>query len=249
MKVLICLYFLYLVCFHSVISLKLENSNNEGFGLTTVDYELSGTDAYTASSGDGNVGDEEEGSGDEGDDTILDSDKTVKVQPVVKPKNTNVEGRKKNKDKRKNKPPRKPKTPKIPRTKKPSKMKMDPCSTTHVDYCIYGQCTHIEDINETTCICNMGYHGERCAWQLLKTGSNDSISDIHQIVLVAIAVVLSAVSFSAVLVIFIIHCRSQKKFKETFQGAAEEKVKLQQENPASHIVVWKFQETRQDWIK
>ncbi|KPP70427.1 proheparin-binding EGF-like growth factor-like [Scleropages formosus] len=78
----------------------------------------------------------------------------------------------------------------------------DPCSTTHQDYCIHGHCKYMEDLREPTCVCNKGYDGERCGIRLLKTEQKDPDADstgVVQTVLVTVAVVLSLISCSAVL--------------------------------------------------
>lgn len=123
----------------------------------------------------------------------------------------------------------------------------DPCTTTHLGYCIHGYCKHIEGLKEPVCMwvqhqlyniefntrflyapiwtllnlsgvasspwlisffcqlpisrCMKGYDGERCGIQTLetKTTSSQSNTELLQMVLVIIAVVLSVISCTAIL--------------------------------------------------
>ncbi|XP_042369689.1 amphiregulin-like, partial [Plectropomus leopardus] len=79
----------------------------------------------------------------------------------------------------------------------------DPCTSTHLDYCIHGYCKYIEGLQEPVCICMRGYDGERCGIQTLGTIKNKSDqvnnTELVQTVLVIIAVVLSVISCTAIL--------------------------------------------------
>ncbi|MBN3305302.1 AREG protein, partial [Amia calva] len=113
----------------------------------------------------------------------------------------------------------------------------DPCATTHLDYCIHGHCKYMEELKEATCICLKGYDGERCGIQLLKTKKEEEMkpTDITQMVLVIIAVVLSLISFTAILLIICAHYRTHKNFIANYLGTSSEKEKLRQDG--AHIVV------------
>ncbi|KAL4630103.1 proheparin-binding EGF-like growth factor [Arapaima gigas] len=106
----------------------------------------------------------------------------------------------------------------------------DPCSTTHQEYCIHGHCKYMEDLRAPTCICNKGYDGERCGIRLLKTGQKEPDADatsVAQTVLVTVAVVLSLISCSAVLLLLCSHYRTHKNVLAAYLGTNSEKEKLQ----------------------
>ncbi|XP_026198939.1 amphiregulin [Anabas testudineus] len=113
----------------------------------------------------------------------------------------------------------------------------DPCTTTHLGYCIHGYCKHIEGLQEPVCICMKGYDGERCGIQTLetKTTSGRSNTDLLQMVLVIIAVVLSVISCTAILLMTCAHYRSHKTFMASYLGTATEQEKLQK--PVGDVVV------------
>uniref|UniRef100_A0A3B4ALS8 EGF-like domain-containing protein n=1 Tax=Periophthalmus magnuspinnatus TaxID=409849 RepID=A0A3B4ALS8_9GOBI len=79
----------------------------------------------------------------------------------------------------------------------------DPCTSTHLDYCIHGHCHYLEGLHEPVCICMKGYVGLRCGIQTLETKgpSEDEGSgpELIQTVLVVIAVVLSVISCIAII--------------------------------------------------
>ncbi|KAJ8262786.1 hypothetical protein COCON_G00152430 [Conger conger] len=111
----------------------------------------------------------------------------------------------------------------------------DPCLTTHQHYCINGRCKYVANLRETTCVCMMGYDGERCAVQVLKTGHKQPDEEVVQTVLVVIAVVLSLISCCAILLMICAHYRSHKNFLAAYLGPSSEKEKLQ--TNSSDIVV------------
>ncbi|XP_026177958.1 proheparin-binding EGF-like growth factor [Mastacembelus armatus] len=115
----------------------------------------------------------------------------------------------------------------------------DPCTSTHLGYCIHGYCKHIEGLQEPVCICMKGYDGERCGIQTLgtiKTLSNESSNmELVQTVLVIIAVVLSVISCIAILLMTCAHYRSHKTFLASYLGTGAEQEKLQK--PAGDVVV------------
>uniref|UniRef100_A0A665WGE9 Amphiregulin n=1 Tax=Echeneis naucrates TaxID=173247 RepID=A0A665WGE9_ECHNA len=86
----------------------------------------------------------------------------------------------------------------------------DPCTTTHLGYCIHGYCQHIEGLQEPVCICMKGYDGERCGIQTLETRTKaSSDTELVQMVLVIIAVVLSVLSCTGILLISCAHKGSE----------------------------------------
>lgn len=115
----------------------------------------------------------------------------------------------------------------------------NPCTTTHLGYCIHGYCKHVEGLPEPVCICMKGYDGERCGIQTLKTIKNvpDQGTNIElvQTVLVIIAVVLSVISCTAILLLTCAHYRSHKNFLASYLGTGSEQEKLQK--PIGDIVV------------
>ncbi|KAK2837892.1 hypothetical protein Q5P01_015104 [Channa striata] len=114
----------------------------------------------------------------------------------------------------------------------------DPCTSTHLGYCIHGYCKHIEGLQEPVCICMKGYDGERCGIQTLETGktkASESNTELLQTVLVIIAVVLSVISCTAILLMTCAHYRSHKTLMASYLGTATEQEKLQK--PVSDVVV------------
>ncbi|XP_054467795.1 proheparin-binding EGF-like growth factor [Anoplopoma fimbria] len=113
----------------------------------------------------------------------------------------------------------------------------DPCTSTHVDYCIHGYCKYIEGLQEPVCICMKGYDGGRCGIQSLGATGSDQISntEIVQTVLVIIAVVLSVISCTAILLMTCAHYRSHKNFLASYLGTGTEQEKLQK--PIGDVVV------------
>ncbi|XP_013867193.1 proheparin-binding EGF-like growth factor [Austrofundulus limnaeus] len=112
----------------------------------------------------------------------------------------------------------------------------DPCTSTHLGYCIHGHCKYMEGLQEPVCVCMRGYDGERCGIQIL--GSTSDLSDnteLVQTVLVVIAVVLSVISCCAVLLMTCAHYRSHKNFLASYLGTGSEQEKLQK--PMGDIMV------------
>ncbi|XP_019954720.1 proheparin-binding EGF-like growth factor [Paralichthys olivaceus] len=115
----------------------------------------------------------------------------------------------------------------------------DPCTSTHLGYCIHGYCKHIEELREPVCICIKGYDGDRCGIQTLGTfktksgGSSDN--ELLQTVLVIVAVVLSVISCTAILLMTCAHYRSHKTYMASFLGTGAEQEKLQK--PLADVMV------------
>ncbi|KAF7200701.1 proheparin-binding EGF-like growth factor [Nothobranchius furzeri] len=113
----------------------------------------------------------------------------------------------------------------------------DPCTSTHLGYCIHGYCKHMEGLQEPVCICMKGYNGERCGIQTLETFTPNTGYDTElvQTVLVVIAVILSVISCCAVLLMTCAHYRSHKNFLASYFGTGSEQEKLQK--PIGDVVV------------
>ncbi|XP_047446985.1 proheparin-binding EGF-like growth factor [Mugil cephalus] len=109
----------------------------------------------------------------------------------------------------------------------------DPCTSTHLGFCIHGYCKYIEGLQEPVCICMKGYDGERCGIQTLETiqtpSNPSSNTELVQTVLVIIAVVLSVISCTAILLMTCAHYRSHKNFLASYlgTGTGSEQEKLQ----------------------
>ncbi|XP_008286355.1 amphiregulin [Stegastes partitus] len=114
----------------------------------------------------------------------------------------------------------------------------DPCTSTYLGYCIHGHCKYIEGLKEPVCICMKGYDGERCGIQTLETVKNQpdqsSNAQLVQTVLVIIAVVLSVISCTAILLMTCAHYRSHKNFLASYLGTGSEQEKLQK--PVGDVV-------------
>ncbi|KAM9858468.1 uncharacterized protein areg isoform 2-T2 [Aulostomus maculatus] len=115
----------------------------------------------------------------------------------------------------------------------------NPCTSTHLGYCIHGYCKYMEGLPEPVCVCMKGYDGERCGIQTLETvrnNTNQSTSaELVQTVLVIIAVVLSVISCTAILLMTCAHYRSHKNFLASYLGTWAEQEKLQK--PIGDLVV------------
>ncbi|XP_054630645.1 amphiregulin [Dunckerocampus dactyliophorus] len=116
----------------------------------------------------------------------------------------------------------------------------DPCTSTHLGYCIHGYCKHMEGLREPVCICMKGYDGERCGIQTLETIRTkpehvDDDFEWVQMALVIAALVLSIFSCTAVLLMACAHYRSHKNFLASYLGSWSEQQKLQK--PASDVMV------------
>ncbi|KAM5191748.1 amphiregulin [Mantella aurantiaca] len=158
-------------------------------------------------------------------------DDSIRVQPVIKPENTETstvtaskKGDKKNGEKKKKKGSKKGN----------KKKKQNPCLTTHKNFCIHGECRFLEKIPEVSCKCQQNFFGERCSEQSMTTGK-EKLSDITTTtVLAVIAVLLSTLSIAAIIIIIVVHTR--RKYS-SYQYEAEEKKKLGQENGSDEVEV------------
>uniref|UniRef100_A0A803KLI4 EGF-like domain-containing protein n=1 Tax=Xenopus tropicalis TaxID=8364 RepID=A0A803KLI4_XENTR len=162
---------------------------------------------------------EEEGEEHEDDFSILGfiTDDSIRAEPVIKPENPPKKGEKKNSEKKKKKE----------RGDKKKKKKKNPCQTTHKDYCIHGECKYLTSLQEVTCICQPEYFGERCSEQSMKSQTKGNLSDTSTIALAVVAVLLSTISITAIIIIIVVHTR--RKYA-SYQCEVEEKKRLGQEN-------------------
>ncbi|KAM4577042.1 uncharacterized protein areg [Odontesthes bonariensis] len=105
----------------------------------------------------------------------------------------------------------------------------DPCTSTHLGYCIHGNCKYMEGLQEPVCVCMKGYDGERCGIQTLGASkpTESYSSELVQTVLVVIAVILSSISCCAILLMTCAHYRSHKNFLASYLGTGSEQEKLQ----------------------
>ncbi|XP_072242935.1 uncharacterized protein areg [Leuresthes tenuis] len=105
----------------------------------------------------------------------------------------------------------------------------DPCTSTHLGYCIHGYCKYMEGLQEPVCVCMKGYDGERCGIQTLEAikPTESYKSELVQTVLVVIAVILSSISCCAILLMTCAHYRSHKNFMASYLGTGSEQEKLQ----------------------
>ncbi|KAJ8413900.1 hypothetical protein AAFF_G00064980 [Aldrovandia affinis] len=220
---------LLLVCFLSLACCCLETL---GGGVTRTSIPEERNSVTSSGSNIQSSTDEDEELGHEEDVEL------PQVQRLVKP---DGKSRRRGKGKRKHKNKGSPSdTPSDTPTHSPTSTTAqvqgeDPCSSTHQDYCIHGYCKYMADLREATCVCMMGYDGERCGIQLLKTELKESDSEVVQTVLVVIAVVLSLISCCAILLMICAHYRIHRNFLAAYLGNNSEKEKLQ--TNGSDIVV------------
>ncbi|CAM4547216.1 unnamed protein product [Caretta caretta] len=120
-------------------------------------------------------------------------DDSIRVEPVIKPKQTKTD-REKNPDKIK-------KRNKGKKNKK--KKKGTPCEAEYKNFCIHGECKYLEDLKEVTCKCRQDYFGERCGEQFMKTQKRNDIGNDSTTILVVVAVLLSSISFIAIVVLIL----------------------------------------------
>ncbi|XP_074068946.1 proheparin-binding EGF-like growth factor [Macrotis lagotis] len=105
--------------------------------------------------------------------------------------------------------------------------KRDPCLRKYKDYCIHGTCKYLKEFRTPSCICQTGYHGERCHGLSLPV-ENPLYGYDHTTILAVVSVVLSSVCLLIIvgLLMFRYHKRG------VYDVESEEKVKLGA--PAAH---------------
>ncbi|PWA15744.1 hypothetical protein CCH79_00009046, partial [Gambusia affinis] len=135
-------------------------------------------------------------------------------------------GKKKGRQRSKTTTPFNPQHTNITRTTLASTL--DPCTSTHLGFCIHGNCKYMEGLNQPVCICMKGYDGERCGIQTLESfvpPTQSYNTDLVQTVLVVIAVVLSVISCCAILLMTC--AQSHKNFLASYLGSGSVQEKLQ----------------------
>ncbi|KAM8939130.1 amphiregulin [Pelodytes ibericus] len=153
-------------------------------------------------------------------------DDSIRVQPVIKPENTQKKTEKKTTEKKAKK--------KNNKNDKTKKKKKNPCQTTHKDFCIHGECRYLANIKEVSCRCKQDYFGERCSEMYMKSETKSDFGDVSTVALAVAAVLLSTISIVAIIIIIIVHTR--RKYS-SYECEAEEKRKLGQENGSEEIDV------------
>lgn len=148
-------------------------------------------------------------------------DDSVRVEQVVKPKKNKTES-----EKTSDKSKRKKKGSKNGKNRR-NRKKKNPCDAEFQNFCIHGDCKYIDHLKTISCLCHQDYFGERCGEKSMKTHSMVD-GDLSKITLAAIAAFISAVSFTAIAVVITIQLR--KRYFRDYEGEAEERKKLRQEN-------------------
>ncbi|XP_010717123.3 proheparin-binding EGF-like growth factor, partial [Meleagris gallopavo] len=99
--------------------------------------------------------------------------------------------------------------------------KRDPCLRKYKDFCIHGECKYIRELGAPSCICQPGYHGERCHGLLLPVEHPPSTYD-HTTALAVVAVVLSSLCLVIITALLMFRCHK----RGVYDVENEEKIKL-----------------------
>ncbi|XP_006261843.1 proheparin-binding EGF-like growth factor [Alligator mississippiensis] len=99
--------------------------------------------------------------------------------------------------------------------------KRDPCLQKYKDFCIHGECKYIKELGAPSCICQPGYHGERCHGLTLPV-ENPSTSYDHTTALAVVAVVLSSMCLIIIAALLMLRCHK----RGVYDVENEEKIKL-----------------------
>ncbi|XP_075397768.1 proheparin-binding EGF-like growth factor [Tenrec ecaudatus] len=99
--------------------------------------------------------------------------------------------------------------------------KRDPCLRKYKDFCIHGECKYVKDLRAPSCICQPGYHGERCHGLSLPV-ENPLYAYDHTTILAVVAVVLSSVCLLVIVVLLMFRYHR----RGGYNVENEEKVKL-----------------------
>ncbi|XP_063303557.1 proheparin-binding EGF-like growth factor isoform X1 [Pelobates fuscus] len=105
--------------------------------------------------------------------------------------------------------------------KKGKGRKIDPCQRKYKEFCIHGECRYLKALKTPSCVCQSGYHGERCHALTLPL-EKPSHSYDHTTVLAIVAVILS--SFCLVTISCLLALRYHKRGAYNVEN--EEKFKL-----------------------
>ncbi|XP_009647781.1 proheparin-binding EGF-like growth factor [Egretta garzetta] len=99
--------------------------------------------------------------------------------------------------------------------------KRDPCLRKYKDFCIHGECKYIRELGAPSCICQPGYHGERCHGLSLPVEHPPSAYD-HTTALAVVAVVLSSLCLLIIAALLMLRCHK----RGVYDVENEEKIKL-----------------------
>ncbi|XP_072256879.1 proheparin-binding EGF-like growth factor [Pyxicephalus adspersus] len=91
------------------------------------------------------------------------------------------------------------------RRKKGKGRKRNPCLRKYKDFCIHGECRYLKEQKSPSCVCQAGYHGERCHALTLPSGNPSNAYD-HTTVLAVVAVGLSSFCLIVISSLLIIRC-------------------------------------------
>ncbi|XP_007953676.1 amphiregulin [Orycteropus afer afer] len=153
-------------------------------------------------------------------------DDSIRVEQVIKPPKNKTES-----EKTSNKPKRKKNSGKNGKNRR-NRKKKTPCEAEFQNFCIHGECKYIEHLTVVTCKCHQDYFGERCGGKSMKTQKMVD-SGLSKIALAAIVAYVSTVSLTTIVVITI---QLRKRYFREYEGEAEERKKLRQENNAHTLV-------------
>ncbi|KAI2651255.1 Proheparin-binding EGF-like growth factor [Labeo rohita] len=100
--------------------------------------------------------------------------------------------------------------------------KKNPCLGEYKDFCIHGVCHHLKELNTHSCVCNLGYSGERCHVFTLAVGKEEQ-GYSRTTALAVIAVVLSLMCVAIIAILLALRYHK----KDDADVESEEKVKLE----------------------
>lgn len=99
--------------------------------------------------------------------------------------------------------------------------KRNPCLKKYKDFCIHGTCKYLRDIRGPSCICDLGYSGERCHSFSLEVRTEESVYN-RTTALAVVAVVLSTLCLT--IIGLLLALRFHKR--GAYNVESEEKIKL-----------------------
>ncbi|XP_010869528.2 heparin-binding EGF-like growth factor b [Esox lucius] len=100
--------------------------------------------------------------------------------------------------------------------------KRNPCLKKYKDFCIYGVCNYLRELREPSCICRLGYYGERCHLISLPV-SKEADGYNRSVALAAVGGVLSLLCLAVIVVVMLL--RYSKKGQNS--PGNEDKIKLE----------------------